>query len=68
MRTLYLCDGMVDTCKKTGCTYLHEDGICRHTANEDHAINGSCDHPEEEPWRFFEVDDGVWYEMDDYQP
>lgn len=39
MNRLYICNGEKPDCKKTGCAWLHEEGICFHTSNADYALN-----------------------------
>ena len=36
-RVLYLCDGMIPECKKSGC--YKKGGPCKHTSNINHAVN-----------------------------
>lgn len=50
MKIIYLCDGKVEDCTKTGCGLIHEGGVCFHTTREDHAKN--------EPPRIFRSFDG----------
>lgn len=49
---LYLCDH--NACRSQNRSCL-TDGLCRHTSNPDHAVNGYCEHPNLEPDRFDEV-------------
>lgn len=39
MNRLYICNGEKPDCKKTGCAWLHEEGLCFHTSNADYALN-----------------------------
>ena len=60
METLYLCDGGRKCNKSLSCLLNPSAfmGVCQHTTDENHALNGICDHPEEYPGRFEEIKSG----------
>ena len=62
MRVAYLCDG--NGCKSAwpSCKNPEFAGMCRHTTDPEHAVNGPCEHPEEHPERFEELEPGVFAE------
>lgn len=70
MKTAYLCDGLCKCSDKVGCYRLAKSGMdyCRHTFDERHAINGSCENPENFPERFSLIDltntESCWWEGD----
>lgn len=49
---LYLCDGHACKSEHRSCV---TDGMCRHTAKPEHAINGYCERPDLAFDRFDEV-------------
>lgn len=49
---LYLCDGHACKSEHRSCV---TDGMCRHTAKPEHAINGYCERPDLAFDRFDEI-------------
>ena len=64
MRVAYLCDGQGCKSEHKSCVFWPEDSSCRcrHTTDPDHAVNGPCEHPEQHPERFEELEPGVFVE------
>jgi len=53
----YICDGHDKCSMKPGCFMRGDlvgasDQVCRHTTNVEHAVNGPCEDPENDPERF----------------
>ena len=63
MKIVYLCDGKVEACKKTGCIYCHLDGICKRTTDPRHAKNGAV--ASAKPPRFEQYNNTTWVEVED---
>jgi hypothetical protein len=61
MTVLYLCDG--HACDAGSVYCMTADG-CRRTSDVQHALNGPCANPEENP-RFTEVMPGIYAECDE---
>ena len=60
----YLCDGMGCKSEHKSCRgFPAKSEYCRHTTDPDHAVNGPCEHPEEHPERFAELEPGKFWEV-----
>lgn len=64
MRVAYLCDGHGCKKERPSCTIPEFAGMCRHTTDPEHAVNGACEDPKGEPERFLEFEPGVFVEKD----
>lgn len=53
-KVAYYCDGKASCSDSIGCYHRISPGIdyCRHTFEEDHAMFGKCEDPENHPERF----------------
>lgn len=57
MKIAYICDGKAK-CSLEPCCFARfepvtlSDVVCRHTLEEEHAVNGICSDPENHPERF----------------
>ena len=63
---LYLCDGQACQSEHRSCV---TDGMCKHTAKPEHAVNGYCERPDLAFDRFDEIQKFgfvLFIERDDY--
>lgn len=66
---LYLCDCRLPCAMNVGC---HQSGtavgVCRHTTQPEHALNGACADPQNHPERFEPViDNRTGYVVDYFE-
>ena len=61
---LYLCDGMGCDKENKSCEGKPETSqYCMHTTRPEHAVNGACEHPEQDPERFHEIMPEIFVEV-----
>lgn len=62
MKVLYFCDGNGCRGRSCGGKPTENTGGCQRTTRPEHAINGMCNAPEQEPERFVEIKPGIYAE------